>query len=116
MRQKKQIGFTIVELLVVIVVIAILAAISIAAYMGVQDRAEASKTAVAVSAYKDALTMYKADNGSYPSTGAFCLGDQYEIYGGGAVPSCRYSSSQIAQTLGAAQRDGLKPYLGQQLP
>ena len=35
-------GFTIVELLIVIVVIAILAAITIVAYTGVQERAEAS--------------------------------------------------------------------------
>lgn len=36
-------GFTIVELLIVIVVIAILAAISIVAFNGVQDRAKATK-------------------------------------------------------------------------
>lgn len=35
----KQIGFTIVELLIVIVVIAILAAITIVAYTGIQNRA-----------------------------------------------------------------------------
>ncbi len=40
---KKANAFTIVELLIVIVVIAILAAISIVAYTGIQDRAIASK-------------------------------------------------------------------------
>ncbi|HEY0965665.1 MAG TPA: prepilin-type N-terminal cleavage/methylation domain-containing protein [Candidatus Saccharimonadales bacterium] len=39
---KKQSGFTIVELLIVIVVIAILAAISIVAYNGIQNRGKAS--------------------------------------------------------------------------
>ncbi len=38
----KQSGFTIVELLIVIVVIAILAAITIVAYNGIQNRAKAS--------------------------------------------------------------------------
>ncbi len=37
--QKKPVGFTIVELLIVIVVIAILAAISVVAYTGIQNRA-----------------------------------------------------------------------------
>lgn len=47
-------GFTIVELLIVIVVIAILAAISVVAYNGIQDR---SKTAQANS---DLNSLYKA--------------------------------------------------------
>ena len=41
MKTSKQ-GFTIVELLIVIVVIAILAAITIVAYNGIQNRAKAS--------------------------------------------------------------------------
>ena len=43
MRASQKSGFTIVELLIVIVVIAILAAISIIAYNGIQDRTRQSK-------------------------------------------------------------------------
>lgn len=43
MRRKDPIGFTIVELLIVIVVIAILAAITIVAYNGIQQRSQTAK-------------------------------------------------------------------------
>jgi general secretion pathway protein G len=113
---KTRSGFTIVELLVVIVVIAILAAITVVAYNGIQDRAEASKTASAIQAYKKALTLYKIDNGSYPVTGAMCLGDQYTAFTGQSTPACRYSTSTISAASNAASRDLLKPYLGGSLP
>jgi prepilin-type N-terminal cleavage/methylation domain-containing protein len=113
---QKQSGFTIVELLIVIVVIGILAAISIVAYNGIQDRAEASKTAAAIQAYKKALQLYKIENGQFPTAGAMCLGDQYGTFTGNPTPSCRYSTSPIALTLNAVARDTLKPYLGGQLP
>lgn len=53
-------GFTIVELLIVIVVIAILAAISIVAYTGIQARARDSTRASDASQIKKALLAYDA--------------------------------------------------------
>lgn len=70
-------GFTIVELLIVIVVIAILAAVTIVAYNGIQTRAENTKTITAVSSYARAIRSYATINGSYPVTGLgvfACLG------------------------------------------
>lgn len=113
---RKQAGFTIVELLIVVVVIAVLATIAVVAYNGIRDRAEASKTAAAVRAYKEALILYKTDNGHYPTTGSMCLGDQYGTFTGESIPSCRRSDSPIAVTHNAAARDSLKPYLGGSLP
>lgn len=69
-------GFTIVELLIVIVVIAILAAITIVAFNGVQQRARNAQVVSGVQAYNKALRSYYVDNGSYPGT-AGCLGDNY---------------------------------------
>lgn len=51
----KQKGFTIVELLIVIVVIAILAAITVVSYNGIQARAQQSKVASDISTLNKAI-------------------------------------------------------------
>lgn len=71
-----QIGFTIVELLIVIVVIGILAAITIVAYNGIQQRARNSQVVTGVSTYYRAMLQYATLNGSYPTTTG-CLGAGY---------------------------------------
>ena len=63
----KQQGFTIVELLIVIVVIGILAAITIVAYNNVNDKARASSAVSALDQAKKKLELYKAENGGYPT-------------------------------------------------
>lgn len=55
-------GFTIVELLIVIVVIAILAAITIVAYTGIQERAKASAMQSAASQEAKKAPLYAVDN------------------------------------------------------
>lgn len=62
-------GFTIVELLIVIVVIAILATISIVAYRGIQERARASEATSGLAQAKKKLELYKVDNSTYPTSG-----------------------------------------------
>ena len=60
-------GFTIVELLIVIVVIAILAAITIVAYNGIQVRARDAQRATDAASILKALDAYKAINNVYPT-------------------------------------------------
>lgn len=68
-------GFTIVELLIVIVVIAILAAMVIVAYNGMQARARAVAVESAVDAYRKGVMQYLTLNDNYPATNTtFCLG------------------------------------------
>ena len=78
-------GFTIVELLIVIVVIAILATITIVAFNGIQDRAKNARLVAAVDAYEKMIRMYKIDHGGIvPALSGsavlpyVCLGDGYE--------------------------------------
>ncbi|MFZ1249947.1 MAG: prepilin-type N-terminal cleavage/methylation domain-containing protein [Candidatus Microsaccharimonas sp.] len=63
-------GFTIVELLIVVVVIAILAAITIVAYNGISSRAKTSSAASAAASVAKAVEIYSSQIGAYPSTQA----------------------------------------------
>lgn len=65
--KRKQTGFTIVELLIVIVVIGILAAITIVAYNGIQKRASDTRRHSDITIITKALELYYIDNGRYPA-------------------------------------------------
>lgn len=72
---KSRNGFTIVELLIVIVVIAILAAITIVAFNGVQTRAENAKTVNGINALVKTLAVYKVQKDIYPINASYpCVG------------------------------------------
>lgn len=64
-------GFTIVELLIVIVLIGILAAISIVAYNGIQDRVRLTSIKTDVSNFGRTVEAYKAEYGRYPTGGSW---------------------------------------------
>ncbi len=66
---KKEKGFTIVELLIVIVVIGILAALVIVTFSGVQRRARDSERTTDIGAINSHLEAYHADRGYYPTLG-----------------------------------------------
>ena len=68
--QSKQKGFTIVELLIVIVVIGILAAISIVAYNNVTQKARDDQRISDARNIINAAAAYQAETGSWPTTKA----------------------------------------------
>lgn len=75
-KQTKQRGFTIVELLIVVVIIAILAAITIVAYNGITNRAKTSATVATAASVQKKAEAYAIDisTGLYPTTLAALTG------------------------------------------
>jgi prepilin-type N-terminal cleavage/methylation domain-containing protein len=67
--KKRQSGFTIVELLIVIVVIGILATLVIVTFAGIQQKARNTKRQTDVNALASHVEAYYASNGKYPTLG-----------------------------------------------
>ena len=99
LKNTKQQGFTIVELLIVIVVIAILAAISIVAYTGVQNRAKTSSAQSLASSISKKAEAWNTVQSNYPTycqfvtnmssaTGAAGTGSNTNIGTGTGVTGC----------------------------
>lgn len=61
-------GFTLLELLVVITILAILAAVAVPRIMDNPDKARVVKVKQDLRAFESALNQYKLDNFNYPST------------------------------------------------
>ena len=80
LKQTKARGFTIVELLIVIVVIAILAAITIVAYNGIQNRAKTSSGQAAANSLVKKFEALNAIKGAYYSSAAGATGAQITAY------------------------------------
>mgnify|MGYP003590968609 FL=1 len=68
--KKRHTGFTIVELLIVIVIIGILAAISIVAYSGIQNKANDATVQQDLVNIAKKLELYRASHDQYPAGSA----------------------------------------------
>lgn len=72
-------GFTIVELLIVIVVIGILASITIVSYQGIQKQAYNAQVVLGVKQYLQVIEAYKVTKGYYPITTREAAGEQVAV-------------------------------------
>jgi prepilin-type N-terminal cleavage/methylation domain-containing protein len=81
---KKPRGFTIVELLIVIVVIAILAMIVIVAYNSIQGKARDSRRLQDIESIVKALEIYKTTHGSFPAANSTPNASGWEVSTNGA--------------------------------
>ncbi|MGL5292375.1 MAG: type II secretion system major pseudopilin GspG [Aeromonas sp.] len=68
MQQPRQSGFTLLEVMVVIVILGILASLVVPNLMGNKEQADRQKAIADIVALENALDMYKLDNYRYPTT------------------------------------------------
>jgi prepilin-type N-terminal cleavage/methylation domain-containing protein len=109
-------GFTIVELLIVVVIIAILAAITIVSYNGIQQRAKDTQLSNAVNQWEKILKMYKAqgNSGSVVNSGTCLSRDPADFIAGlglnaGECSPGRTVNSSSMTAIAAAYGGGALP-------
>jgi len=67
-REKRESGFTLIEVMVVVVILSILAAIVVPKIMGKPDEARITKVQSDIRSLSAALDLYRLDNFTYPSS------------------------------------------------
>jgi general secretion pathway protein G len=67
-KRKGQEGFTLIEIMVVILILGLLATIVVQNLRGATDRAKRTKAIADIAELKTALDRYYMDNGNYPTT------------------------------------------------
>ena len=113
-------GFTIVELLIVIIVIAILATLMAAAYSGIRERAGNSVTVSAVASQIKAIKLYIAENDTFPTyllgEGSIypCIGEKYDYSNGQicgqAGGSCVSGGVGCTTSIQSGYKDQIRKY------
>ena len=66
--QKPRAGFTLLEVMVVIVILGLLASLVVPNLLGNKEKADRQKAISDIVALENALDMYRLDNGRYPTT------------------------------------------------
>ena len=104
-------GFTLIELMIVVAIIGILAAIAIPAYQDYTQRAQVGEAMTLVSAAKTAIAEYAQTNGSYPNAAALLEANlNVAVVGQYASFTVAEDTGVITATMSAATpAAGMKP-------
>ncbi len=105
LKKYSQKGFTIVELLIVIVVIGILAALVLNTFSGVQKRARDTQRQTDINAIATQLEVYYNDKGGYPEIGVIAAESLKGIDEGALTPPGRNQPSILPSTEASALAD-----------
>ncbi len=98
MRRLKKEAFTVIELMIVVVILGVLAAIAVPSYTAMRDAAYAEACRTNLSQLNSALRMYNIDTGSWPGTTA-PLGDYLD-----PIPTCPKDGDNYTITAGPPSR------------
>ncbi len=105
-QQQRRKGFTLVELVVVVLIIGILAAAAAPKMFDTAGDARDNTAESTLSVIRDAIELYKADNGTYPGTDEATLKAALDTYlRGSNFPACPVGAKDDTirvQTTGAA--------------
>lgn len=92
-KKRKVSGFTLVELLIVIAILGILAAIGLASFASSQAKSRDAKRKAHLSQIAQALELYNNDKGKYPNTDG---AGNIKGCGADAINTCTWGSSSFA--------------------
>ena len=107
-RRSSEAGFTLIELMIVVVIIGILAAVGIPMYINFQENAKVGRTASELRSLSQAFVAYYASTGSYPPDSHLTLPTGMDEY---INPAIWANGTPIGGTYNWEGPDGY-PYAG----
>ena len=111
MKRSLQKGFTLIELMIVVAIIGILAAVALPAYQDYTKRARVSEALSLMSGAKASVTEYYSTNNTWPGGNASAGLAAKASISGGSVSSVEVTGSKITAVLRTNVENGKKVVL-----